>query len=203
MQSHQHQLVFRFASLPPGHAYSSTDTELRAIHLFELSCPVNARISAWSDSQNCATLVPHLTHGSEEQIRYRTRNSEMRATAMAIFNLNQRYLENSGPAGAPKIKVEWVKGHSEEENLYVVGNRMIDALLRAGTLPWIALFPPYSTASPRRASLCSATQLMSWAIIALCSCASSAHRPNPRGRTPPLKDASSTCTRKRCSNQSL
>ena len=133
MQTHQHQLVFRFASLPPGHAYSSTDTELRAIHLFELSCPVNARISAWSDSKNCATLVPHLTHGSEEQIRYRTRNSEMRATAMAIFNLNQRYVEIAGPAGEPKINVEWVKGHSEEENLYAVGNRMIDALLRTGT----------------------------------------------------------------------
>ena len=29
--------------------------------------------------------------------------------------------------------MEWVKGHSEEENLYAVGNRMIDALLRTGT----------------------------------------------------------------------
>ena len=42
-------------------------------------------------------------------------------------------------------------------------------------LPWKALFPPYSTASPRRASLCSATQPMSWVIIALCSCARAAH----------------------------
>ena len=52
---------------------------------------------------------------------------------MAIFNLHQRYVEIAGPAGEPKINVEWVKGHSEEENLYAVGNRMIDALLRTGT----------------------------------------------------------------------
>ena len=38
---------------------------------------------------------------------------------MAIVNLKQRDLENAGPAGEPRIKVESVKGHSEEEKAFM------------------------------------------------------------------------------------